>query len=628
MTAGRARAGNVLAVSDPTLDTPTIITLGVQMLVTGDDNFNATVSVRYRKSGDTTWKTGMPLFRVHPEHVQTTPPPAQFAGSIFDLAPSTSYDIELHAVDPDGLDVTKTLTGKTMAVPSDPPTPHVVNVTNDATLAAALSAAKPGDVIVLAKGTYAPFSVNASGAPGNPIVIRGTSQSDAVIDGAGCAGCNVLEYYNTGYIHLENLTIQNAQRAVRVQTTGTSANVFRRLHITNVNLGITTNGSADGYVVSDNVMEGRLVWPAVYKDDSGAHANDDGINIRGSGNVIAHNRISGFGDAMKTEQDQTRANDFYGNDVLWTYDNGLELDGSQGNVRAFRNRFMNNSSPTSFQPIYGGPAYLIRNVIVNVADEPFKLHALGGVGPPSGGVMLHNTVVKAGSSLQLSTPNVAADFLIRNNLFIANPSDGYSVRWDTPIVDPSVTLDYDGYFPDGKFEFGYSNTGTDKTYTSFADAVSSGRFEQHGLLVTTVNFASGLLTPASYVTLLPPADVGLASSSLAIDKGVTFANIDDGFTGAAPDLGALEFGCPLPMYGPRPDGVDESNSSDACGTTSGGDGGTTGDGGGDAGKFGDDGGTNPGEPSGCGCTTVDARSSTGWLAVVAAVLATFRRRRR
>jgi hypothetical protein len=29
-------------------------------------------------------------------------------------------------------------------------------------------------------------------------------------------------------------------------------------------------------------------------------------------------------------------------------------------------------------------------------------------------------------------------------------------------------------------------------------------------------------------------------------------NVNDGFAGSAPDLGALEVGQPLPIYGPRP----------------------------------------------------------------------------
>ncbi|HEY1957271.1 MAG TPA: hypothetical protein VGH28_16745 [Polyangiaceae bacterium] len=625
-----ARASNVLTVSDPTLDRPTLTTLGVQLPITDDDNFNATVTVRYKKSSDTNWTTGMPLFRVHPENVQTDVPQAQFAGSVFDLAPATSYDIELHAVDPDGTDVTKTISGTTRPVPGDPPTPHAVAVTDTASLQAALTAAKPGDVITLAPGTYGPyFNVSAGGAAGNPVVIRGQDQATVILDGGGCTGCNIIEYYNTGYVHLENMTIQNASRAIRVQTTGTTGNVFRRLHITNVTLGITTNDDANDYYLADNVVEGRLTWPSVYKDDSGAHANDDGLNIHGSGDVFAYNRISGFGDAMKTEQNLTRANDFYGNDVLWSYDNGIELDTCEGNCRAFRNRWTNCYATTSFQPIFGGPAYLFRNVIVNVADEPFKLHALGGVSSPSGVLILHNTVVKAGSSLQLSTPDVAKNIVFLNNLFIANPSDGYSVRWDTPVVDVSNTLDYDGYYPDGQFEFGYSKTGDNMTYSNFAAVVAAGRLEQHGLLVGASNFASGLATPAVYTTLLQPPDVTLAAGSLAIDKGTVIANINDGYRGAAPDLGALELGCPAPTYGPRPQGVDESNTSFACGGTTGGDGGVIGDGGttnpdggADAGGIPDGNGS-----SGCGCTTAGGSSSRTFALGAIAFAAVIARRR-
>jgi MYXO-CTERM domain-containing protein len=621
-----ARADNTLTVSDPTLDAPTVITLGVQMLITGDDNYNATVAVRYKKSSDATYEIGLPLFRVHPEQLQANVPPAQFAGSIFELEPDTSYDIELHAVDPDGGDFTKTITGKTLAVPGDPQTPHAVNVSTTSQLQSALDNAQPGDVITVANGNYGPYlNVSKGGAAGNPVVIRGQSQAGVIIDGGGCTGCNVLEYYNTGYVHLENLTIQNASRAIRVQTQNTNGNVFRRLHITNVTLGITTNGGDDGYYVADNTLEGRLVWPAVYKDDAGAHANDDGINIRGSANVIAYNVISGFGDAIKTEADVTRANDFYGNDVLWSYDNAIELDTSYGNVRAFRNRFTNCYATTSFQPIYGGPAYLIRNVIVNVADEPFKLHALGGSSTPSGGLVYNNTVVKAGSNLQLSTPDITKNFLFANNLFVANPSDGYAMRWDTPELD--VVLDYDGYYPDGMYELGYSKQNGFMTYPSFAAAQGAGFFEAHGLLVGASNFASGLQTPAQYQPLLPPPDVTLDSDSLAIDQGVVLTGITDGFRGAGPDLGAYELGCPVPSYGPRAQGVDESNTSYACAIAPGNDAGAN------DGPF-DEGGNpigdneQPSQDGGCGCTTAPTSSSLAPLAAIALVLGlTFRRRK-
>ena len=37
----------------------------------------------------------------------------------------------------------------------------------------------------------------------------------------------------------------------------------------------------------------------------------------------------------------------------------------------------------------------------------------------------------------------------------------------------------------------------------------------------------------------------------AVDRGVSLPTVTDGFAGAAPDLGALEFGAAVPQYGPR-----------------------------------------------------------------------------
>jgi hypothetical protein len=47
-------------------------------------------------------------------------------------------------------------------------------------------------------------------------------------------------------------------------------------------------------------------------------------------------------------------------------------------------------------------------------------------------------------------------------------------------------------------------------------------------------------------------DFGLKPNSVAVDKGCLIPNVNEDFTGAAPDLGALEVGKPVPIYGPRP----------------------------------------------------------------------------
>ena len=46
-------------------------------------------------------------------------------------------------------------------------------------------------------------------------------------------------------------------------------------------------------------------------------------------------------------------------------------------------------------------------------------------------------------------------------------------------------------------------------------------------------------------------DFRLKPGPAAIDRGVVIPNVNDGFAGKAPDLGALEAGQPPPTYGPR-----------------------------------------------------------------------------
>ena len=46
-------------------------------------------------------------------------------------------------------------------------------------------------------------------------------------------------------------------------------------------------------------------------------------------------------------------------------------------------------------------------------------------------------------------------------------------------------------------------------------------------------------------------DFRLRAGSAAVDRGVALPTITEGFTGRAPDLGALERDRPAPEYGPR-----------------------------------------------------------------------------
>ncbi len=551
-----AHASDVLVPGPVLLDRPTVVTLGVRLLIAGDDDHDASVQLRYRPSGDPTWRAGMPLFRVRPESVTGRVVPEQFAGSLFDLAPGTTYDVELRALDADGpVDETVVLTATTRAVPGDPAAPTVRPVATAAALRAALATAQPGDVITLADGTYAgPFEIDASGTAANPIVIRGGATVGVTLDGGGC-DCNLLEIRGS-FVHLERLTLRKARTAVRFKPAAIEGNVVRRVRIDDVRNGMLADPDQRDFYLCDNVLHGRLRWPQTYGDDGGSHASDDGINVKGDGHVVCHNVLGGFGDALKVEQDGARADDVYGNEVLSAYDNAVELDGSEGNTRAFRNRFTNSFVPLSFQPVFGGPAYAFRNVVVSVAEDHLKLYARG-TDTPSGVLVLHNTFVAPRHALEMGSPAVSHHVRIENNLFVAPSAAGPRVAlWLGGIDD--VRLDRNGWYPDGTFDFGPSGS-----WGSLAAFEAGSSLATGGRVLDGPPFASGLLPPATYRTEVLPADATLAMSSNAVD-GATVV-LGDVFTGAAPDLGALERGCPLPIYGVRPEGIDETNAPTGCG---------------------------------------------------------------
>src|SRR3954465_15076503 len=77
------------------IDHPTLINLGFEWVIQGEDNRNANVDVSYRKQGETVWKQGLPLLRLHGERIYQTEgvfnviSPNMFAGSILDLESDT-----------------------------------------------------------------------------------------------------------------------------------------------------------------------------------------------------------------------------------------------------------------------------------------------------------------------------------------------------------------------------------------------------------------------------------------------------------------------------------------------------------------------------------------------------------
>ena len=70
--------------------------------------------------------------------------------------------------------------------------------------------------------------------------------------------------------------------------------------------------------------------------------------------------------------------DIYNNDIHLTGDDFIEADGGVHNIRVMRNRGVNAAhTALSAQPVFGGPAYFIRNVVYN-APTALKFMAQAG----------------------------------------------------------------------------------------------------------------------------------------------------------------------------------------------------------------------------------------------------------
>jgi len=551
------------------VDRPTLTAVGVQVLYSDDDNRNATVSLRYRRQGDVAWLNALPLFRVRPETVAARVLPQQFAGSVFDLRPGNTYELEIQVQDVDGpVNQTIVVTSTTRTIPTGPVTPRNISVSSVAAIQQAVDNAQPGDVITIQPGVYTFqfLQLLASGTAANPIIIQGANRDTVILDGGNCSNCNVVEMFGS-YNYLQNLTVRNAFQALRFQEASQVGCVMRRVTARNVTNALNGRAGQKDFYIADNLVEGRIAFPLTTQDDGAFYAATYGLAIYGQGHVVANNYVKGFGDGITVREEGSRSIDIYGNEIPYSYDDGIELDGSEGNVRCLRNRLTNVYQGISVQPTYGGPTYIIRNVLVNVRVEQVKVHAIGngsgGVFDPGGFLIYHNTFVSPDQAMKMWGSVPTHNGVLLNNLYVGPTtlSTLTTSEWDGPI--DGVRFDFNGYYPDGTFVYKVPPNQF-VVYNNFAAAKAGGVYETNGRLLNALTFVNSLTGPSSFTTFHLPQSMILAGGSLALDQGTRLFNVNDFFTGAAPDLGAVESGCPQPHYGPRPPSVTEQNQVFGC----------------------------------------------------------------
>ena len=454
---------------------------------------------------------------------------------------------------------------------------------------------QPGDIIKIHGGLYQaplrnypdwnniPFDgtywFTQKGTAERPIVIEAAGDGEVIFDGAGAA--NLFNVMATDHHIFQGLTFRNADRvfeAGRKHLAGASNLTIRNCRFENVGEGIRTEyAGSKNFLIQDNVIIGRddryrLYGWAAHREGLipyGTHLMDSyyGIKVYGSGHVIAHNSIAYFHDSIgistygtpEEEQELKAVSiDIYNNDLHLQVDDFIEADGGVHNIRIMRNRGVNAAeNGISAQPVFGGPAYYIRNILYNVPlGGALKIH--GGV---PGLTAYHNTFITE-SNTRGKYPN--SNF--RNNLILG--SDGPVIVAAFPFTTSYSIADYNGYrtnqgpgSPENQYIW-LSPNGEYVEFKTLKDLEKASGLEAHGITVDYDVFEDlqkPNLAPMGTPLGNMPGPVyhavdlnfNLNPKGKAVDAGVNIPNVNDNFNGKAPDLGALEVGSPAVIYGAR-----------------------------------------------------------------------------
>ena len=239
--------------------------------------------------------------------------------------------------------------------------------------------------------------------------------------------------------------------------------------------------------------------------------------------------------------------DIYNNDIYRGVDDGIEADFCFSNCRIYRNRITNCFVGLSSQPGLGGPNYFFRNVMYNLTHAAFKLKRFS-----QGDVVLHNTVIKVGTGLGGNSAMDHAFF--RNNLAIGGPTGG--VNWGDYGPGPPAAA----YIirPGKHSSFDYDAVGVcDTPYVAKIGGKDFSEVEKHGVeRLILQHVFNDIEFPNPPVPEREVPDLRPKAGSRVVDAAVIIPNINDDYTGAAPDCGAYEAGQELPHYGPRISGLE------------------------------------------------------------------------
>ena len=301
------------------------------------------------------------------------------------------------------------------------------------------------------------------------------------------------------------------------------------------------------------------------------------VKVYGPGHVIAYNYVANFHDGIDIEtygnpdgsaavdgpkyptkeywDKRPVSIDFYNNYMTNFHDNPFEADGGMHNVRVMRNMMINSASHAFCnQPAIRRAGVLDRQHRVSPAGRIDPAHQwIGGrvllpqhhpVGDRRAGQRRTctggTTCFSAKTARRPSSASTPSPATPRRTTTASGPTRALNSRSSGTRLVGGVRADYTDADHRAALD-----TRQFQTLAAYAEATGQDR---HSVLVDYDVFVNVPRLDAQDIRTVQKVykaedfDFRLRPASAAVDRGIALPNVNDGFTGQAPDLGALEGG--------------------------------------------------------------------------------------
>jgi hypothetical protein len=488
--------------------------------------------VKYRRAGSGEWKQALPLW-FDARQVQELPVEhhRQYRGSIVNLTAGTSYEIEL------SLQRTQRRTGlQTQTWDEYFPVGATVTVSDDRMpLVVDRSGSPQGYILYTPAPGRATATIDVRNTQeqcvevrGSYVILRGLTLKnaqehgirllagchDVVIEGCDLSGWGRIE--DDGWGHEQDSAIFSS--APDLQRVIVQRNL---IHHPRGDSNTWNERRESGY---------HPVGPQAvcFRDSEGNHVIR--YNTIWSDDDHRYNDILGGSSNHSARGFPGRDSDIYGNLLSHGWDDAIESEGGNCNVRIWGNYTTESFTSIACASTLIGPLYVWRNLcsVIRLAPDEWS-GAFLKTGDEMGGgriFVFHNTILQPALSAGPGETSAGADkgfggdpllnVTSRNNILHAR-----SVAIRDRTADPAGDYDYDLY------------TG---------ELRAPDRHETHGIKGEPVYVAGYGMTGHAGLFWLSPASPGY-------DGGVRLPNFNDDYEGVAPDIGAHEAGTPLLEFG-------------------------------------------------------------------------------